>query len=240
MSKEQKLSFYATPPHECNYLPDKEATTLFADPHFEKNTRLYSALADCGFRRSGEHLYMPHCDNCASCIPVRIPVSEFIPSRNQKRTWKQNRNLKINTLDPEFNPEHFTLYEKYLLSRHTGGGMDNPSPDSYMQFLTASWARTVFYEMRSHHDNTLLAVAIVDIMESALSAVYTFFDPDYAQLSLGRFAVLYQIEQARKQNLNSLYLGYWIKDCKKMSYKDEYQPLEYYYNNDWFREPIGY
>ncbi|MBT7951785.1 MAG: arginyltransferase [Gammaproteobacteria bacterium] len=234
MSQEQKLNFYATPPHDCNYLPDRAAITLFADPHFKKNTRLYSALADCGFRRSGEHLYTPHCDNCSSCVPVRIPVNEFKPSRNQKRTWKLNRNLTINRLDAVFNVEHYSLYEKYLLSRHTGGGMDNPTPDSYMQFLTASWAKTVFYEMRL--DNTLVAVAIVDIMENALSAVYTFFDPDYSQLSLGRFAVLYQIEEAKKQELSSLYLGYWIENCKKMSYKDEYQPLEYYRNNDWFKE----
>jgi arginine-tRNA-protein transferase len=238
VSQEQKLNFYATPPHECNYLPDREATTLFADPHFKKNTRLYSALADCGFRRSGEHLYTPHCDYCSSCIPVRIPVNEFTASRNQKRTWKQNRELKINKLAAEFNDEHFSLYEKYLLSRHSGGGMDNPTPESYMQFLTASWAETVFYEMRLADDDRLIAVAIVDLMENALSAVYTFFDPEYSHLSPGRFAILYEIEQARRQKLSFLYLGYWIENCKKMSYKDEYHPLEYYRNNDWFREPV--
>jgi len=237
MSKTQKLSFYATPPHDCNYLPDRDAITLFADPRFPKNTRLYSALADCGFRRSGEHLYIPHCDNCSSCIPVRIPVNEFKPSRNQKRSWKQNQDLIINKLEPVFNAEHYNLFKKYLADRHMGGGMDNPTHGSYMQFLTASWAKTVFYEMRLSENNTLVAVAIVDIMENALSAVYTYFDPDYAYKSLGRFAVLLQIEEAQKRGLGWLYLGYWIKDCKKMSYKNEYQPMEYYYNNDWFREP---
>lgn len=131
------------------------------------------------------------------------------------------------------------LYEKYLLGRHMGGGMDNPTPESYMKFLTASWAKTAFYEMRLQGDNSLLAIAVVDIMENALSAVYTFFDPAYAHKSLGRFAVLLQIEEARKQGLSSLYLGYWIEDCKKMNYKDEYQPLEYYRNSDWRRDPEG-
>jgi arginyl-tRNA--protein-N-Asp/Glu arginylyltransferase len=236
MSIEQKLSFYATPPHSCNYLPGKNAITLFADPRFQKNTRLYSALAECGFRRSGEHLYIPHCENCSSCVPVRIPVNEFVLSRTQKRNWKKNQDLIINRLEPVFNIEHFALYENYLLSRHKGGGMDNPTQESYMQFLTANWATTAFYEMRLRETNSVIAVAIVDIMDNALSAVYTYFDPDYAQRSLGRFAVLLEIEEAKKQGLSWLYLGYWIKNCKKMSYKDEYQPLEYYRDSDWFRD----
>ncbi|MFT5351755.1 MAG: arginyl-tRNA--protein-N-Asp/Glu arginylyltransferase [Planctomycetota bacterium] len=236
MSIEQKISFYATPPHDCNYLPGKEAITLFADPRFPKNRRMYSALADCGFRRSGEHLYIPHCGSCSACVPVRVPVKEFIPTRNQKRNWRQNQALIISKLDPVFSEEHFTLYEKYLLSRHIGGGMDNPTRESYMQFLTATWAQTLFYEMRLSENNKLVAVAIVDVMDNALSAVYTYFDPDFSHLSLGRFAVLLEIEEARNQGLDWLYLGYWIKDCKKMSYKDEYQPMEYYRNNDWFRE----
>ena len=91
--------------------------------------------------------------------------------------------------------------------------------------------------MRLSENNTLVAVAIADVMENALSAVYTYFDPEYAYKSLGRFAVLLQIEEAQKRGLGWLYLGYWIKDCKKMSYKNEYQPMEYYRNNDWFREP---
>jgi leucyl-tRNA---protein transferase len=238
MSREQKLSFYATPPHECNYLPDQNAITLFADPRFPKNIRLYSALADCGFRRSGEHLYAPHCDSCNSCVPVRVPVSEFKSSRNQKRTLKNNRNLVINKMPPDFNKEHFSLYEEYLLCRHAGGGMDNPSPETYLQFLTANWADTVFYEMRKREDDKLIAVAIVDIMDNALSAIYTFFDPAYSSLSLGRFAVLFEIQEAQKMGLDWLYLGYWIKTCKKMNYKNEYQPMEYYRNNEWIRDLI--
>lgn len=115
--------------------------------------------------------------------------------------------------------------------------MDNPTPESYMQFLTANWANTMFYEIRQTADNRLLAVAIADILENALSAVYTFFDPDFESRSLGRFAVLYEIEEAKKFSLPWLYLGYWIGDCKKMNYKNEYQPLEYYRNNDWYPDP---
>ena len=237
MTQEQKLSFYATPPHECNYLPGKDAITLFADPRFPKDTRLYSALADCGFRRSGEHLYIPHCDECNSCVPVRIPVDEFRLSRNQKRNLRQNQDLSFTSCPAEFNQEHFALFEKYLSQRHVGGGMDNPTHESYMHFLTASWADTEFFEIRISNTDQLVGVAIADIMDNAISAVYTYFDPLFSNRSPGRFAVLAQIEEARKRNLHWLYLGYWIEDCRKMSYKTEYQPMEYYRNNDWFRDP---
>ncbi len=237
MTIEQKLSFYATPPHDCNYLPGRSAVTLFADPRFPKNTRLYSALADCGFRRSGEHLYIPHCEDCNACVPVRIPVNEFVASRNQKRNWKLNRDLTVVQRQAAFRREHYSLFEKYLALRHPGGGMDNPTTESYMAFLTAEWARTVFFEIREPKENKLLAVAVSDIMDQALSAVYTFFDPQYSKRSLGRFAILMQIEQAKKLNMKWLYLGYWIENCKKMSYKDEYRPMEYFRENRWFNSP---
>ncbi len=234
MTAVQKLSFYATPPHECNYLPDREAITLFADPRFPKNTRLYAALADCGFRRSGEHLYIPHCSGCSSCIPVRIPVIEFKPSRNQSRAWKRNCDLSVKQVPAEFSPEYFELYRRYLASRHPDSGMDNPTEDNYMDFLMASWSDTQFYEMRS--EEKLLCVAVIDIMDDAMSAVYTFFDPEYVSNSLGKYAILYEIETARRLGLTWLYLGYWIAGCNKMEYKNEYQPLEYYIDNEWRRD----
>lgn len=236
MTNVQKLGFYATPPHECNYLPGREAVTLFADPLFPKNSRLYSALADCGFRRSGEHLYVPNCNKCNDCISVRVPVNEFKPSRSQSRVWKHNSDLSINELPAVFRQEHFDLYKKYLTTRHAGGGMDQPNPDSYMEFLTSSWSETLFFEMR--REELLIAVAVVDIMDNALSAVYTFFDPDHAQRSLGRYAILHEIETAKRMGLTWLYLGYWIEKCKKMNYKNQYQPLEYYRNNVWYRGPL--
>ena len=237
MTRVQKLGFYATPPHSCNYLAGQEAVTLFADPHFPKNTRLYSALADCGFRRSGEHLYIPHCSACTRCVPVRIPVNEFIASRNQQRTLRRNRGLTINRTPAEFDPEHFALYKRYLISRHPGGGMDDPTHENYIEFLIASWTETYFYEMREA--DKLICIAAVDYMDDALSAVYTFFDPDYARYSPGKFSILFEIAEARRTGRKWLYLGYWIEGCNKMEYKNEYQPMEFYIDNQWQRDPAA-
>jgi len=234
MSRVQKLGFYATPPHACTYLPDREAITLFADPHFPKNARLYAALADCGFRRSGEHLYIPHCTVCSSCTPVRIPVHEFSLSSSQRRTWKRNQDLIITPMAAEYHEEHFLLYQRYLKSRHAGGGMDEPTPDSYIAFLSSSWSETIFYEMRDQNAE-LIALAVADLIENALSAVYTFYAPEQGQRSPGRYAILYAIKQAKIMGRQWLYLGYWINECKKMSYKTEYQPMEYYRDKQWIR-----
>ena len=233
MTVSQKLQFYAAPPHDCNYLSDREATTLFTDPHFPKNTRLYTALADCGFRRSGTHLYVPHCNGCSACIPIRIPVAEFKPSRNQCRTRAKNSDMVINKLAPVFSDEHFDLYRKYLSSRHGDGDMSNPTHKSYMEFLTAPWVDTIFYEMRL--SGTLVSVAVADILSNALSAIYTFFDPAYAARSPGRLSVLFEIEQTRLMGHPWLYLGNWIEQCGKMSYKTEYRPYELYLDNKWQR-----
>ncbi len=233
MNHQAQFNLYATPPHECSYLPDRQATTVFIDPHFPKDAALYDTLSQHGFRRSGEHLYRPHCHGCDACLPVRIPVKHFKPRRVQKRIWQANQDLRVTQSHTEFQQEHFELYQHYLNARHQGGGMDNPTPESYHQFLISSWSNTLFYEFRL--GSKLLAVAVLDAFENGLSAVYTFFHPDYAKRSLGVFALLWEIEHTRQMQLDWLYLGYWIQQCQKMSYKIEYQPLEFYQHGIWQR-----
>ena len=231
------LGFFLTPPHRCGYLPGRSAVTIFADPRRRPNTATYSTLSQHGFRRSGDHVYRPQCPDCSACVAVRIPVHEFTPRRVHRRTLRANLDITITPRAPVFDAEHFALYERYICARHAGGSMENPDPDSYLEFLTASWAETVFYEFRA--SSRLLAVAVVDHLEDGLSAVYTFYDPTESQRSLGRLAVLKQVEIARALQVKWLYLGYWISQCQKMSYKIEYQPLEYFRLGQWQRSPTG-
>ncbi|MCC7410728.1 MAG: arginyltransferase [Gammaproteobacteria bacterium] len=233
-SKSLSLAFYSTPRYACSYLSGREAVTLFADPSIRKTPSLYATLSAYGFRRSGEHLYRPRCPHCSACIPVRVPVAEFCMSRAQRRTWIRNADVTVSEIAARFEPEHFRLYGRYLRQRHAGGGMDNPTVESYMDFLTSTWSDTRFLELRVH--GNLVAVAVMDRLPEALSAVYTFFDPDADARSLGRYAVLCQIARAREADLRWVYLGYWIRDCRKMRYKDEYQPLEYYLDGHWTRQ----
>jgi len=220
-----------TPAHDCNYIADREAITLFADSHFPKSPKPYSALTEYGFRHSDEHLYIPHCSECICCAPVMVSADKFLPNRNQKRTWKHNRSLTINRLPSDFNEEHLSLYQRCLYSRHKGYRIDASSKNNYIDFLTSSWSDSYFYEMRNN--SVLVCVAVVDQIDNGLSAVYTFFDSDFEKNSLGEFAIIYEIEEVKKLWLQWLYLGYWIIGQKKMKYKTEYFPIEYYINNKW-------
>jgi arginine-tRNA-protein transferase len=235
--RRDRVSLYATPPHECMYLPERTAITVFLDPLFPKSPHIYSALSAQGFRRSGEHLYRPHCQACQACVPLRIPTGRFAARRTQRRVWNKNQDIEVIRTDPGYRHEHFELYVRYLSHRHSGGGMDNPSPHSYMQFLTCRWARTYFYEFRLA--GQLLGVAVADQFDNGLSAIYNFFDPGQSWRSLGAYMILWEIQEARRLGLPYLYLGYWIPECRKMRYKVEYQPVEYYRRGNWLPQDVS-
>ena len=230
-SSMRDLKVYTTYPHSCSYLEDQEATTLFVDPRQPVDKLLYSNLSVLGFRRSGSHIYRPHCSHCEACIPARIPVAEFDARRGQTRTWKRNQDLRVRRSDHLRDEDAFQLYCRYIELRHHDGDMYPPDREQYESFLNDAWDCTHYY--RFYDGPKLIALAVVDELQDGLSAIYTFFDPDSDKRSLGTFAILWQIERARALGLEYLYLGYWIRGCKKMAYKSEFRPLELYVKNRW-------
>lgn len=234
MSDLQTLRFYATPPHDCSYLPGRKAKTLFVDPQAEVNGPLYSQLSDLGFRRSGSHIYRPHCDNCNACVSVRIPVREFKPSKTQRRIWRRNADLKVVSVAPQLTIEYYRLYDRYITERHADGDMFPPSPSQFMSFLVEGDQPSSFYEFRDPEDN-LVAIAVTDELDQGLSALYTFYSPGEDWRSLGTYAILWQIEAARNAGLDYLYLGYWVRDCRKMTYKTAFKPLDMLVADQWMR-----
>lgn len=225
------LKFYATQPHPCSYLPEAEAITLFLDPQQPLDTGTYSRLSELGFRRSGEHLYRPHCGTCKACIPARVPTACFTPNTQQRRIYKRNSDLEVRSVAPAMTEEIYHLYARYISARHADGDMYPPSAEQFDSFLVSKDSFCEFQEFRLHR--RLLAVAVTDRMHNGLSAVYTFFDPDEARRSLGRYAILWQIGEAQRSGLPAVYLGYWIRNCRKMNYKTEYRPLELFINQQW-------
>ncbi len=231
-TKGEHIRLFKTPEHPCSYLPECSAQTLFIQPDADKSSRLYQALIDLGFRRSGCDIYRPDCLKCNKCISTRIPVDRFSPRRSQRRAWKQlQANLCVKVLPAKFKQEHFDLYTTYMNSRHPDGEMANPTEEDYCRFLFCPWGETRFVELRDH--NRLIAVAVIDILPRGISAVYTFFDPGISELSPGVLAILWQIEEAKRLGLPWLYLGYWIPGCQKMQYKQDYRPLQVYSADGW-------
>lgn len=224
------LRLFLTAEHPCSYLPGRVARNLVADP-MAVDDQVYGELVVLGFRRSGDHIYRPHCADCEACLSLRIPVADFRFNRSQRRTWHRNADLEVQERDPWLYWEHYQLFRRYLRARHPNGGMDDTTPDHYLAFVTSCWSDTRLYEFRC--DQRLLAVAVVDRVDDGLSAVYTFFDPLEAARGLGTQAVLWQIAEARRLGLTWVYLGYWVRDCRKMGYKDRFRPHQVFSGGQW-------
>ena len=225
------LQFYTTAPYSCSYLSGNVARSQVATPSNAINTRNYSYLINRGFRRSGSFTYRPLCEHCNSCVPVRINVETFQPRRSQKRAWSKNKHLKVRLSRPTFLQEHYLLYSKYQNVRHSGGGMDADGEEQYKHFLLQTNVDSLLVEFRDRGE--LKIVSIIDKLENGISSVYTFYDPTQKTASFGIFSILWQIEFCRIQNLQYIYLGYWIKDSKKMAYKTLFRPIEALVEGKW-------
>jgi len=229
--RSERVRLFQTLPHPCGYYAERTAQNLVIDPAAPRLDQLYGPALERGFRRAGGHLYYPNCPQCRACTPCRIDVEAFAPDRSQRRCLKRNADLSVVECMAGYNAERHGLYERYLRTRHSGGGMDEADASDFRRFLTAPWSPTLFLEFRQ--DARLLAVAVTDVCVNGLSAVYTFFDPDETARGLGTYAILQQVQLARRRGLPWLYLGFWIEGHAKMDYKRRFRPLQVRTREGW-------
>ncbi len=231
-SKTRQLAVGRTKTFPCSYLDAKQEQLMVLQEDVI-DAALFEQLLALGFRRSGSMIYKPQCPQCSACLPIRLAINEFSISKRQKRTLKNNQDLNWKIVDHK-TEQQYQLYERYVNTRHGDGPMYPATPEQYDSFATASWMQPLFIELRL--EDKLIGVAVTDVLPHSLSAIYSYFDPEYHKRSLGSLLILLQTQIAKMMDKHFLYLGYQIDESRKMNYKRDYRPHQILTNSGWVTE----
>ena len=225
-------TLYVTAQSPCPYLPERWERKLITELTGPQAGPLYDSLTHAGFRRSHNYAYRPACANCQACVPVRVPVDSFFLNRSFRRVWRKNRDLSGHFVPARATFEQFEIFAHYTSTRHGRGEMATMGYAEYRSMIEETSLDTVLAEFRDP-EGALAAACLTDRLSDGLSALYSFFDPGLSPRSLGSFMVLWLIEEARREGLPYVYLGYWIDDVPNMAYKVRFTPLEFLAEDGW-------
>ncbi|MEM6461906.1 MAG: arginyltransferase [Pseudomonadota bacterium] len=236
--------FFLTAPSPCPYLDGQFERKVFTHLVGEKASELNDLLTQGGFRRSQNIAYRPACETCRACVSVRIIAEEFEANRSMKRIVARNRDIIAQEFPAEPSSEQYSLFRGYLDARHNEGGMSDMTVLDYAMMVEDTHVPTKIIEYRLRDPDTdgeegsatkLIAVALSDVMGDGLSMVYSYFDPDYANRSLGTYMILDHIQRAKDRSLPHVYLGYWVAGSRKMGYKTRFLPQDHLMASGWER-----
>jgi arginine-tRNA-protein transferase len=212
--------------YDCAYLDGKSVRMNYK--HIENATQTYNtALITRGWRRFGCYYFHPICEGCTECKSIRINVNDFKLRKSQKKAIKRNKETEIIIQKPSLSQAHIELYNKYHSHKHTQDNWShrNISPREYKENFVEG-AHDFGKEVLYIKDDKLIGVDLIDILDDGISSIYFYYDPDYLNLSLGTYSLLYQVELAKVLDLPWIYLGYWVDGCKAFAYKPNFQPQE--------------
>lgn len=233
MTDIQHLLVGLSKPFPCSYLPEEEETLLVLQDNAGRNNIIYERLMENGFRRSGNDVYRPHCRLCSACESLRLAVNDVQLSKSQKRLINKGKRAGLRIIYSSTLPEHtYFLYQKYITQRHADGGMFPPQFSHFEGIVKCEWMPILY--LLIYKETQLIGVAVTDVLPNSLSANYTFFDPEFDELALGKYAILQQILATKALGKHHLYLGYQIDSCDKMNYKTQFKPHQRLQGNQWF------
>jgi arginyl-tRNA--protein-N-Asp/Glu arginylyltransferase len=224
--------FFSTEPAACPYLDGRLEQRLVTALNGDEPDRLHDRLLRAGFRRAQGYAYRPGCAACQACVPVRIPVAQFMFRRTWRRTLRDNADLRARERRAVATEEQYALFRRYVEGRHAAGGMADMTWADFRAMIDDSPVDTRVIEWR-RPDRSLIAASLTDRCRSGFSGVYKFFDPADARRSLGSLIILWHVRRAARLELPYVYLGYWIAGSPKMAYKARFQPLERLTPNGW-------
>ena len=177
-------------------------------------------------------MYRPACDNCNACKSYRVIIEEFKLTKSLKRIANNLNNINIKIINNTATDEHYKLFKKYQSQRHTGGSMSQMTEDDFISMIEISSLESYVMEFRDNFNN-LLGVILMDIHKKNLSAVYSFFNPDYSNFGLGNFMITKCLMYGKDNEYKYLYLGYYIKEVSSMAYKLRFKPGQIFEDGNW-------
>ena len=209
---------------KCSYLQEKEQST-----HYKMIDN--ATAVDCqnlierGFRRFGKMYFRPICSDCNECQSIKIDVENYTFSKSAKRVLKKAAFISVHTQSPTLSQEHLQLFEKYHLymKEKKAWQYSQTTAEHYYQSFVSGHS-DFGYEVLYFDKEKLIAVDLIDILEDGISSIYFYYDPEYANYSLGKLSMLRQIEYAKVHDKKWVYLGYYVAECPSLSYKADYKP----------------
>ena len=234
-----KAQFYLTAPQPCAYLDGREERKVFTTLNGGGAVSVNNALSQKGFRRSQSVIYRPACVGCSACMSIRIPVFDFKPSRTQRKIQARNSHLIRRPCEAWATETQFALFRQYLSARHADGGMADMDAFDYASMVDETPVNSMVVEYLEEDPETgeskLIAACLSDILGDGLSMVYSFFDPEWENQSLGSYMILDHVAMAKEMGLAHVYLGYWVAGSRKMDYKIAFRPFELCDGARWHR-----
>ncbi len=212
---------------QCSYLPSQTSRMTYRLAYKLTEAR-YEQLLSRGWRRFGRTLFRPACAACRACQSIRIRIQDFQPSKSQRRCFKAISDLEVIVQKPRVSDEHIDLYNRYHLDMHHRKQWpfrEITREEYFESFLDGhfSFAR----EFQYRRNGKLVALGLVDVTKHVMSSIYFFHEPALRDASLGTYSVMCELENGRQNSREYLYMGYYIRDCGSMNYKNRFRPHEF-------------
>ena len=214
------------PPHECVYLPGRQAS-LDVRVLVDVDAAALESMLERGWRRFGPVYFRPACDDCQECLTLRIDVARFVPSKSQRRARKNAAHLRRIVAAPQVDAERLELYARWHADREQRRGWEESPLDTQRYQFDFAFPHPAVREVAFRDEaaaGRLVGLGIVDDTPNALSAAYFFWDPEHAPASLGTAHVVALVEEARARGKPHVYLGYRVHGCASLAYKARFQP----------------
>ncbi|MCO8121939.1 arginyltransferase [Stieleria sp. TO1_6] len=216
---------------ECPYLDGNVARMPLEYPRRTLQPTDLDRLLALGYRRSGAMFYRTRCPSCQECVPTRVDVQQFQWTRSLKRILnRSDRELQLTWGRPTVDPQRLELFNAHrnerALSRSGPANLDD-----YREFLVTTSVETA--ELSFHLQGQLIGIAVADLGQTSINAVYTHFAPQFGRYSIGTLAVLKQIQQAQQTGRNHVYLGLYVAANPHLNYKQRFCPQQRLVNGIW-------